>query len=231
MQGGGRTLKRLQQRRPRRRDCRRRPRKHRGKQASLFLWQFSPWHTDRSLHYTPIHASISQRLGGELPAPLHHEGTQPPRVHGLHYGFLPSLELERVLPIRLNGKTGKAPREAVLPKKVHLVSRSVVWKKWPIAQRLHRMGMAATENWSRSRGDLAADGGNTVGKAPHGKLLLGGTWPQGDMLLRLPGAQFSEPNHSGSVPLAHTTAMQRHGVGVQSVRGYTHRCSGVTPCE
>ena len=30
-------------------------------------------------HYT----FISQRLGGELPAPLHQEGTQPPRVQGM----------------------------------------------------------------------------------------------------------------------------------------------------
>ena len=70
----------------------------------LFLWLSTPWHTGRSLHYTPMHAFISLRPGGELPAPLHQEGTQPPRVHGLHYGFLLSLELERVLPIRLNGK-------------------------------------------------------------------------------------------------------------------------------
>ena len=34
-------------------------------------------------------------LGGELPAPLHQEGTRPPRVNGLHYGYLLSLELER----------------------------------------------------------------------------------------------------------------------------------------
>ena len=72
--------------------------------SSLIRWLFSPWHTDRSLHYTPIHALHSQRFGGELPAPLHQEGTQPPRVNGLHYGFLPSLELDRVLPIRLNAK-------------------------------------------------------------------------------------------------------------------------------
>ena len=30
--------------------------------------------------------------------------SQPPRVNGLHYGFLLSLELKRVLPIRLNTK-------------------------------------------------------------------------------------------------------------------------------
>ena len=58
---------------------------------------------DRSLHYTPTRASYSQR-GAELPAPLHQEGTQPPGVNGLHYGFLLSLELERVLPICLNEK-------------------------------------------------------------------------------------------------------------------------------
>ena len=34
-----------------------------------------PWHTDKSLHYAPIHASNSQRLGGELPASLRLEGT------------------------------------------------------------------------------------------------------------------------------------------------------------
>ena len=68
----------------------------------LFIWLFSPWHTDRSLHYTPIHALYSQRFGGELPAPLHQEGTQPPRVNGLHYGILLSLELKCVLPIRRN---------------------------------------------------------------------------------------------------------------------------------
>ena len=54
-----------------------------------------------------IHALYSQRFGGEdsgVPAPLHQEGTQLPRVNGLHYGFLLSLELKRVLPIRLNAK-------------------------------------------------------------------------------------------------------------------------------
>ena len=75
--------------------------------SSLIRWQFSPWHTDRPLHYTPIHASCSQRLGAELPAPLHQEGTQLTSVNGLHYGFLLSLELERALPIRLNEKKGK----------------------------------------------------------------------------------------------------------------------------
>ena len=71
--------------------------------SSLFLWQFSPWHTDRSLHYAPIHASYSQILGGELPAPLHQEGTQPPiGLMGCTMVFLPSLELERALPIRLD---------------------------------------------------------------------------------------------------------------------------------
>ena len=35
--------------------------------------------------------------------PLHTK-TQPPRVNGLHYGFLLSLELKRVLPIRPNAK-------------------------------------------------------------------------------------------------------------------------------
>ena len=34
----------------------------------LCLWLVSPWHTGRSLHYTPIHAPFSQRPGGELPA-------------------------------------------------------------------------------------------------------------------------------------------------------------------
>ena len=59
---------------------------------------------------TPIRASFSQRLGGDLPAPLLHEGTQPPRVQGMHYGFLLSLELERVLPIRPNEeKLGTKP--------------------------------------------------------------------------------------------------------------------------
>ena len=33
------------------------------------------------------HLFISQRLGGELPASLHQEGAQPPRVQGMHYGF------------------------------------------------------------------------------------------------------------------------------------------------
>ena len=56
----------------------------------------------------PIHASYSQRFGGKLPAPVHQEGTQPPRVNGLHYGFLLSLELEGVLPIRLNEKKNTA---------------------------------------------------------------------------------------------------------------------------
>jgi len=55
-----------------------------------------------------IHVLYSQRFRGELPAPLHQEGTQPPRVNGLHYGFLLSLELKCVLPIRLSAKK-KAP--------------------------------------------------------------------------------------------------------------------------
>ena len=59
---------------------------------------------DWSLHYTPMHALYSQRFGGELPTPLHQEGTQPPRVNGLHHGFLLSVELKRVLPLRLNAK-------------------------------------------------------------------------------------------------------------------------------
>ena len=47
----------------------------------LFLWLFTPWHTDRSLHYTPIHASISQRLGDDLSAP------RTMRGHS-HLGFM-----------------------------------------------------------------------------------------------------------------------------------------------
>ena len=31
----------------------------------------------KSLHYPPMHASFPQRLGGDLPAHLHHEGAQP----------------------------------------------------------------------------------------------------------------------------------------------------------
>ena len=57
--------------------------------------------------YSPIHAFISRRLGGEFPAPLHQEGTQPPRAQEMHYGFYPSLELERVLSVRLNEKNEK----------------------------------------------------------------------------------------------------------------------------
>ena len=49
----------------------------------------------------PLHASYSQRFGGELPAPLE-EGTRPPRVTmGCTMVFILSLELKGVLPIRL----------------------------------------------------------------------------------------------------------------------------------
>ena len=53
--------------------------------------QVAATHPLPTTHCTPIHVSFSQRLGGDLPG-----------VHGLHYGFLLSLELERVLPMRLN---------------------------------------------------------------------------------------------------------------------------------
>ena len=45
--------------------------------------------------------------------PLHTK-TQPPRVNGLHYGFLLSLELKRVLPIHLNAKK-KTQQWRILP--------------------------------------------------------------------------------------------------------------------
>ena len=51
--------------------------------------QVAATHPLPTTHCTPIHVSFSQRLGGDLPG-----------VHGLHYGFLLSLELERVLPLR-----------------------------------------------------------------------------------------------------------------------------------
>ena len=68
------------------------------------LTALAVYHSKQWKWHTPIHALYSQRFGGELPAPLHQEGTQPPRVNGLHYGYLLSLELKRVLPIRLNAK-------------------------------------------------------------------------------------------------------------------------------
>ena len=85
----------------------------------LFLWLFSPWHTDRSLHYTPIHAPFP--AVNSLPL-------YTMRGHS-HLGcrgctmVLLSLELERVLPILLNEKkrkekeysTGRNPRPYTQP--------------------------------------------------------------------------------------------------------------------
>ena len=39
----------------------------------------------------------------------------------------------------------KALREAGLPRKVHSVVRSILWKKLPLADRMHRMQMADTD--------------------------------------------------------------------------------------
>jgi len=47
----------------------------------------SAWLCLTYMHYTTIYASHALRLGGGLPASLHVEGTQPPRVDGLHYGI------------------------------------------------------------------------------------------------------------------------------------------------
>ena len=49
-------------------------------------------------------AFYPQRFGGEPSAHLRQEVIQPRRVNGLHYGILLSLELKRVLPVRLNEK-------------------------------------------------------------------------------------------------------------------------------
>ena len=70
-----------------------------------FFGSFSPWHTGRSLHYTPTPASHSQRFGVK-PLPLYTKRghSHLPRIHWLHYGFLLCLELERVLPRRLSEK-------------------------------------------------------------------------------------------------------------------------------
>ena len=60
------------------------------------------------VQYTPLHASYSQRESGVYSLPLYTQRgyRHLPRVQGLHYGVLPSLGLERVLPwaIRLNEK-------------------------------------------------------------------------------------------------------------------------------
>mmetsp|Transcript_33211 Transcript_33211/g.59471 ORF Transcript_33211/g.59471 Transcript_33211/m.59471 type:complete len:99 (-) Transcript_33211:65-361(-) len=60
----------------------------------LFFLESWPWHTDRSLHSTPNHASSSQK--GDIFSSLHVEGTQT------HLGSMvcPKIALECLLTLR-----------------------------------------------------------------------------------------------------------------------------------
>ena len=65
----------------------------------LFLWQFSPGVLIDPCTTHPCMRLIPRDSGGQLPAPLHHEGTQHTyRVRGLHYGFYRALSLSAYCP-------------------------------------------------------------------------------------------------------------------------------------
>ena len=56
-----------------------------------------------------------------------------------------SLAAARAPEERQTGAVWKALQEAGLPRKVHTVVRSILWKKLPLGERMHRMQMADTD--------------------------------------------------------------------------------------